>query len=213
MAEVYFKSTADAISEEEIATGKAQGQQGAVNEQHPLPVQIAFKSEDTYDFEAVNEGKGLPVYVIGAAPAASESGPTDVFRIPGIGTGAAYASADAFGTAFALRMPYQKGTISNFVFLDYDAEGLPKELVLFSAPIAGTADNAAFAPTDAELRTCIGVVATDIFYAYSVNQVGQGTPALAYTAPNGTLYGQFVTRGADNIAAGSIPEFFLQVVA
>ena len=145
--------------------------------------------------------------------AASPSEATAVNPVPGIGTGAAYASGDAFGITFTLRMPYTKGTISNLVFLDYDNEGIHKELVLFSAPIAGTADNAAFAPSQTELRSCIGVVATEAAYAYSGLQELQGTPALAYSAPAGLLYGQFVTRGADNIAAAKIPDFFLQVVA
>ena len=136
---------------------------------------------------------------------------TDLMPIPGIGTGAAYAAADAFGTKFAFNVPVE-GTIANIIFHDFDDEGLVKEFVLFNADFTGTADNSAFAVTDDDLRKCIGVVIVNDYKNYGVNQLGQGTPALTYVAPAGQLWCQVVTQGADNIAAGSIPEFFMVIV-
>lgn len=130
--------------------------------------------------------------------------------VTGIGTAAAYTTADAFGGKFALDVPVS-GTILNIIFLDKDNEALNKELVLFSADFTATADNAAFAPTDADIANCIGVVAVDTWFSYNANAVGIGTPALGYIAPSGRLWGQFVTRGADNIADGSIPLFSLVI--
>ena len=127
-------------------------------------------------------------------------------QVPGIGVGAAYATGDAFGTTFVI--PSQdEGTITKVIFHDLDNEGLRKELWLFSRPFTETADNAAFAPTAQENPYSVGVIPVSTFYGASGNQIGLALPALDYLAPQKKLYGQWVTRGADNIAAGSIPEF------
>ncbi|HHT9130882.1 MAG TPA: hypothetical protein ACFYED_00145 [Candidatus Tripitaka californicus] len=104
------------------------------------------------------------------------------------------------------------GTIATVLFFDYDKEGLPKELVLFARNFTPTADNGAFDPSDADLTYCVGVVSDFTFYSYNSNQIGIALPALYYVAQLGLLYGQWVTRGADNIAAGAIPQFSLVVV-
>lgn len=126
------------------------------------------------------------------------------FQIPGIGTAAAYTAGDAFGVKFMLTVP-EMGTISNVIFIDLDDEGKAKELVLFDNDFTGTADNAAFDPTDADTRNCVGVVSIDTFYNYGSNQIGVSTPALSFVAPRKVLWCQLVTRGADNIAADNIP--------
>jgi hypothetical protein len=131
--------------------------------------------------------------------------------VPGIGTAAAYASGDAFGTKFFFDVP-REGVITQFVFLDYDDEGITKELVLFNADFTATADNSAFAPSDDDLAKCMGVISIDVFYNFDSNQVGIAVPAFSYNLPSGRFYAQFVTRGADNIAAGSIPEFLITVI-
>tara|TARA_Y100000034_G_C6727583_1_gene322167 strand:+ start:216 stop:722 length:507 start_codon:yes stop_codon:yes gene_type:complete len=131
--------------------------------------------------------------------------------IPGIGAGAGYAAGDAFGTKFIIHVP-KEGTISNVVFLDHDDEGIQKELILFSEDFTATADNSAFAVSDDDIRSLVGVVDISWYINYNANQVGQGTPALSYVAPEGRLYAQLVTRGADNIAAGAVPDLFVVVV-
>ena len=151
----------------------------------------------------------------GAAYVAGRIYKSPVIKVPGIGAASAYAAADAFGTKVVINGLPNQGTISDVIFIDKDDEGIVKELVLFDHDFTGTADNSAFAPTDADLENLVGVVSISNFYNYSVNQVGRATPALFYsTDPRspGRLYGQFVTRGADNIAAGSEPLFFLVVV-
>lgn len=138
------------------------------------------------------------VYTIGPIPV-----PVTVF-------GTAYASGDAFGGKFTIDLPMEEGTISNVLFHDLDDEGLSKELVLFRRDFTPTADDAAFAVDDFDMRNCVGVVSITNFYNFSVNQLGQATPALSFNAPEKKLYCQMVTRGADNIASGSAP--FLTVV-
>lgn len=132
--------------------------------------------------------------------------------IPGIGTGAAYASGDAFGTAFSIPMPIQS-IIESTAFKDLDNEGINKELWMFSRPIDGTADNAAFQPTDAELADCECIIPFNGWYTANGNQMASMSGlALAAYFPEGRAWCQFVTRGADNIAAGSIPLFSLRAL-
>ena len=132
-------------------------------------------------------------------------------RVPGIGAAAAYVSGDAFGAGFSFSVPVV-GTIAHVYFLDYDDEGIQKDLVLFSLPFVATADNSAFAVSDADLRNCVGVAVINTYRNFGNNQFGEAGPALNYVAPQGTLYAQLVTRGADNIAAGASPEIYLVIV-
>lgn len=134
-------------------------------------------------------------------------------RVPGVGAGAAYAAGDAFGTMFSFFVPVTGATISEVTFLDYDDEGLRKDFVLFEKEFTGTADNAAFNPSDADLRSALGVVSVDVWYNFSANQIGVANPAKPISSPRGQVWCQIVTQGADNIAAGSVPEFIIWLVA
>ena len=136
---------------------------------------------------------------------------TQVTGVPGIGTAAAYASGDAFGTMLTFDVPKQ-GTISNVIFLDYDDEGISKDLVLFNGRFTHGTDNSPMSIAAGDLRKCVGVAFIDTWSDLIDNRVGQALPALSYSAPQGKLFAQLVTRGADNIAAGSIPHIALVVV-
>lgn len=136
--------------------------------------------------------------------------------IPGIGTGAAYASGDAFGTMFLIPTP-RSGTISNVTFYDLDDEGLNKELVIFKDQFEETADNSTFAISDIDLLQVIGIAYLSTWSNFGNNQIGLAIPALSYVLPKNKaeqygLWCQVVTRGADNIAAGSIPKISMVVV-
>ena len=137
---------------------------------------------------------------------------TDLMTVPGIGTAAAYTAADAFGTKFNFPVPTE-GVISTVIFVDRDDEGIEKELVLFHEDFTATADTAAFAVTDNDLGNLVGVIhiETDDYFDWSSNRVAVVYPALYYIAPDGLLYGQFVTRGTDNIAVGALPSFQLVI--
>lgn len=71
------------------------------------------------------------------------------------------------------------------------------ELWLFNAAYTGVADNAAFAPTDAEALTCVGVIPITDVRASSNNLVLTArSVGLAFNVPSGTtLWGQLVCRG------------------
>jgi hypothetical protein len=71
------------------------------------------------------------------------------------------------------------------------------ELWLFSADVAAVADNAAFAPTDAEILTLIGIItfATASFKKGTVNMACVQNN-LGISAVGDTLYGVLVVRNA-----------------
>ena len=135
---------------------------------------------------------------------------TNRVTVPGIGTGSAYAAGDAFGTRFVFEVP-PKGTITRAIFIDKDNEGIQKDIVMFSREFTETADNAAFDPSDVDMTSHLGVASVNVFYDFGSNRGGEAVPDLEYSLPDGRIYCQIVTKGADNIAAGAIPEVYLVV--
>lgn len=79
------------------------------------------------------------------------------------------------------------------------------ELWLFSSDIAEVADNGAFAPTDAELLTCLGVIDFPVSL-WKVGNAGSGADgnsicfaenlAMVVKGSSGNIYGQLVVRNA-----------------
>lgn len=131
---------------------------------------------------------------------------TPSFEIPGVGAAVAYAAGDQMGRAFSFSAP-TRGVIREIQFHDLDDEGLDKEVWLFSAPPTLAADNAAFSITDGDNLNVVAVFQISAWRDAVNNQVGfsPNTPA-AYDLGSGkVLYGAVKTKGADNIAAGSIP--------
>lgn len=131
--------------------------------------------------------------------------------IPGLTTGAAYTSGDAFGKQFWFDGVPKRGVIRGVIFYDKDNEKLAKELVLSPEEFTPTTNDAAFAPLAAELPRLFAIrILAGNFDAYSANSIGYVTGVdLPYVAPGGKLWCQVVTRGADNIAAGSEPSVAL----
>ena len=84
---------------------------------------------------------------------------------------------------------------------------LAAELWLFRTPIGLVADNAAFAPTDAEMKTCVGVIdfaaaswragsATSGAAGNALVQANQGDMPFTDDGESQTLYGQLVAKNA-----------------
>ncbi len=125
---------------------------------------------------------------------------------PVIGTGA-YASGDALGAKFGLPdVVREKGgaaILESVVVLDQDDEGVQIDFPLFARNFTATADNAAFAVTDADLEFCVGVVSVSNYANFSVNQVGTARGlGLALVIPTGRdLFCQAVVRGTPTFAA------------
>ena len=130
-----------------------------------------------------------------------------LFIVPGIGSGAAYASGDAMGTLFTINTGCTTGMIQTLLVIDQDKEQLAFDVVLFKELFTPTADNSAFDAVDAELRDhfvgIIPVTASD-YAAFNDNAAAcVRNVGLSFTAPGRKLYGQLVTRGAPNYTAAT----------
>lgn len=143
----------------------------------------------------------------------SRSWPMATQVIPGIGTGAAYVAGDAFGDVFTFVVPVT-GFIHGIVFHDLSNLKIAKTLFLYDAPVTATADNAAYAPSGTALRQCVGVISIGAgdFYAANANAVAvkEGLN-IRYEAPQGKLWCQIRTEGADTVVAGALPSVKLKV--
>lgn len=129
-------------------------------------------------------------------------------KVPGIGTGSAYTSGDAFGTGFWIVCP-KAGLLRSISFVDLDNEGIAKDVVFFNHEVTTTADNDAFAPLDPDLSgslvRSVSIVAGD-FISFNANKLATVTAIdLPLTSLNGRIWVRLVTRGADNIAGGKEP--------
>lgn len=113
-------------------------------------------------------------------------------------TAGGYTAADALGAASSFTNVPEHGTIMSAFLVDDDdtPSGSNVEMALFRSSIAGTNDNAPFDPTDAEMLTCVGVIAISTHFAFVSNGMSVfDNIALPYWAPEGVLYFQMIDRG------------------
>ena len=106
-------------------------------------------------------------------------------------------------------------TLQSITFVDLDNEKIPKDVVFYTGIFTPTDDNAALAPATVDLlkNPKVITIAAGDFVAFNANAVATVTGIeLPMECPDGKLRGQWVTRGADNIAAGAIPYFSISGV-
>jgi len=122
-------------------------------------------------------------------------------------TAGAYSANDAVGGlltfANAALVAGGGGVTKDFLILDDNGQDAEMELWLFSETITAMADNAPWAPSEADLRNLIAIISTsdgDWFAA--------GTPSVArievsqrYDCTGTSLFGQLVTRDTPSFAA------------
>lgn len=115
----------------------------------------------------------------------------------------AYAAGDAVGglLEFPLALPYpgKSGRVVGIQIIDRDAIAAGLTLQLFKQTFTPSADNAAFAPSDADAANAIGniaVVAGD-YAGGTLNKVAAKATDLPFQLPaTGTsLFGQLFTQG------------------
>ena len=124
-----------------------------------------------------------------------------------------YASGDALGAVASFTNVPEHGVIHAIIVNDRDSENVNLDVVMFRRSIVGSAANAAFAPSDAELNDSIGSVLIDTWKSFSTNSQGIETSiGLPYWAPLGILYFQCVTRGTPTYAASTDLQIALQIV-
>ena len=104
----------------------------------------------------------------------------------------AYAIGDALGSKNSFVRVPEHGYIVGAVLQDRDSEKAPIDIVIFdNADIGGTADNAAFAPTDGELGSACGVIRISEYFTFSNNSIGVANGfKIPYWAKAGSLYFQ-----------------------
>ena len=131
---------------------------------------------------------------------------------PTISAAAIYAAGDALGgrLEFALAAPAISGRayITKIVIVDDDQELAPIDIVFFDRAFTATADNAPFAPSDADMQNSLGYVdiaATD-YANFSTNSVACKTSGLRMPFDfdlygTQTLYAQMVVRGTPTYTA------------
>jgi hypothetical protein len=124
-------------------------------------------------------------------------------------TAGAYSAGDAVGGlltfANAARVSGGGGVIKSVVIIDDAGQDAELELWLFDRTFTAMADNAAWAPSEADLENLVGVIST----ADSARGwMAAGTPSVITIDVatrfdlNGTsLFGQLVTRGTPTFAA------------
>lgn len=127
------------------------------------------------------------------------------FLVPGITAADALDANDAMGSVFSIPVP-KVGSIVSAVYYDFDDEGLSKELWISTQTFTGAANDAAFSLSDEDMRFVRGVLTFQNFKDAANCQISESadTP-FWYVAPEGKLYMQFKTLGADNIAATAMP--------
>lgn len=120
----------------------------------------------------------------------------------------AYATGDAVGGlltfASVVESANSAATLDSIVVIDKDQELATFDLVLFDQTFTATADNAVFAPSDADLANCIGVVRVSDYANFSTNSVATRTNVgLGIKLTGTSLFGQLVVRGTPTYTATS----------
>lgn len=122
-------------------------------------------------------------------------------------TAGAYSAGDAVGGlltfANAARASGDGGVIKDVLILDNAGQDVELELWLFNDTITAMADNAAWAPSEADLRKLVAIISTADGAWFTA-----GTPSAArvecsqrYDCAATSLFGQLVTRGTPTFAA------------
>ena len=134
---------------------------------------------------------------------------TIVFKDTPTITAGAYSANEAVGglitfTNVATADSRGSGVIQSITIIDDDKQNAELELHLFDRTFTPTADNAAFAPSDADLENYLGyILVTPADYKDFVdNSVAHvSNIGLAYDLDGANLFGQLVTRGTPSYNA------------
>jgi len=129
-------------------------------------------------------------------------------------TPAAYGSGDAIGVlqslAGAVSGSKQSGTLENLVVVDIDNQSAPIDVFLFQSSVTGGVDNAAYAPSDAEILECVGVVEVDAldYITVGASSVATIPVDLGFQLDSSTtVYAQIVSRGTPTYGAANSLRF------
>jgi len=122
-------------------------------------------------------------------------------------TAGAYTAGDAVGGlltfANAARAAGMGGVAKNLLVIDDAGQDVEMELWLFKQTFTAMADNAPWAPSEADLRNLVGIISTadGAWFAAGTPSVARVEPSQGYTCVGTSLFGQLVTRGTPTFAA------------
>lgn len=140
-----------------------------------------------------------------AAMAVSSAGIT-ISQTPTV-TAGAYSAGDAVGGlltfANAARESGAGGVIKDVLILDDAGQSVEMELWLFSETFTAMSDNAAWAPSEADLRKLVAIVSTadGAWFAAGTPSAARVECSQRYDCAATSLFGQLVTRGTPTYAA------------
>lgn len=130
-----------------------------------------------------------------------------------VGT-AVYADGDAIGALHTIteagREADQSGVLEQIILLDEAGQDGAIDLFFYRSAVTGGTDNAAYAPTDAVLADCVGIVSIA-----AADYKAAGTPSVATVTVNlpfqlentRNLFFQIVSRGTPDYVAATDLKF------
>jgi len=122
-------------------------------------------------------------------------------------TAGAYTAGDAVGGlltfANAGRAAGMGGIAKDLLIIDDAGQDKEMELWLFNATFTAMADNAPWAPSEADLRKLVGIISTadGAWFAAGTPSVARVEASQQYSCIGTSLFGQLVTRGTPTFAA------------
>ena len=160
--------------------------------------------EAKIDGNKINDDRPLAVEQQGDVTVRSHSIP--ISQTPTV-TAGAYAANDAVGGlltfAGAARVAGDGGVIKDILINDDAGRDAEMELWLFRDTFTAMVDNAAWAPSEADLRLLVGVISTTngAWFAAGTPSVAVVESSQGYTCVGTSLFGQLVTRGTPTFVA------------
>jgi hypothetical protein len=132
----------------------------------------------------------------------------NISQTPTVSTSPAYTSGDAMGGlltfASAAAATGGSGLLLAATALCKTPALLPViELWLFDSTFTPTADNSPFAPSDADMAKCLGVVPIAAWYDDTANSLATWRGVQPYVLTGTSLFGQLVTRTAVTLGSTS----------
>lgn len=121
-------------------------------------------------------------------------------------TAGAYVANDAVGGlltfADAARWTGGGGVIKDVLILDDNGQDVAMELWLFNATFVAMADNAPWAPSEADLRKLVAIIPTSdgAWFAAGTPSTARVECSQRYDLVGTSLFGQLVTRGTPTFA-------------
>lgn len=173
----------------------------AVNADRGMFILVIRHDADTSTVGADGDYSGLHVDAKGYLKTVNRPSVVPIQQTPAISNGAIYAAKDAIGAlltfANAARVSGGSITVQSVQIADKGQQMAAVDLVLFDRTFTAPTDNAIFAPTDAEVLTCRGVIS---FYAsdyadFSTNSVANKIVGLDMVLNGTDLFGVLVARG------------------